>query len=605
MAAKQASEQVTAWLQSLRLRALADYRERNTLMWGLRRQRFLRGRVNPPLAYQDYLGPGVRVPITYRLIQTVVGAVAGENRPRFHVSGPDSEVNERAARWLRLVIQYIEQRHQPALYWRYWASLAGDGMAVLKTARRPWTGYPIRRPDQAAEDYIAEVERFFRSEAEPPFITRVVDPMTFYPPRSEWGVGQIAIEHGVRPYRSVLAALRLRPLPTGRLAPLAADEPLPLEMQGLSPGNESTVEVTEVWTSDACLVLVGADNAFVFDNELGRLPYLWTFATAEAFDDPLLQAVGPAFPLIYLEPWINQKLSELVGFSNLQTTPTPFVVHKDARGGGGEPEIVDFQAGRLHNFAGDVQVGTWDMGRPTEAIQVLATMIQLAKEFTISPVPAFAGTRTAGTVLAAAQERILSILRPMVDQAQATWGELARLYLHIVRHVIGAPVYVSGLTFDERGRDRKARLVEARLSPRDVERITNVAAEIDFKTVTDRIAWHTHNVMMAQSGLWSRRRAMLESDVEDPEREMHDIILEQLLQHPLVLTYILNGGVAGTPLEAVASLLQGQGLDLSALQGAAQPPAGEETARPTTGRVTGEVRAPGGVRRARAPKGRL
>lgn len=597
------SPRVTEWLSRLRLRALSDYQERNTLMWGMRRMRFLRSRVNPPLPYQDYLGAGVKVPISYRLIQTVVGAVAGENRPIFHVSGPDREVNERVARWLRLVLQNMEQRVQPALYWRFWASLAGDGMAVLKTVRRPWLRYPVRRPDQSDEDYIAEVERFFRSEADLPFRTRVVDPMTFFPPRTEWGLGEVAIEYGLRPAPAVYQALRVREAANGQLVPLSPGEPAPPEMSSLaSSTGDSVIPVTEVWTSDTLFVLVRDSQAFAFPNEIGRIPYVYAFASAEAFADPLLQAVGAAFPLIYLEPWVNQKLSELVGFSNLQTTPTPYVVHRDVRPDGATPDVVDFQAGRLHNFAGNVEVGSWDIGRPAEAIQVLATMIQLAKEFTISPVPPFAGTRTPGTAMAAAQERILSILRPMVDQAEAAWGELARLYLHLVANVIQAPVYVSGLSFAEKSRERRAKVTEVRLTPSEAAKVSNVLAEIDFKTITDRIAWHTHNVMMAQAGLWSRRRAMAESDVDDPEREMEDIMLERLLHHPLVQMYVLQGGTAGTPLEAVASLLAQQGLDLSAVQG---QPTGEATPRSAPGRVSGEARAPGGTRRARAPKGRL
>lgn len=586
------------------MRVQSDYNQRNQLMLGLRRQRMMRARVAPPQVYQRFLGQGVKLPISNRLIQTVVGAVAGEERPTYHVSSPDPEISARTERWLKLVTQRQESFGQPGLYWRFWDSLAGDGMVVMKTSRRPWLDYPQRMEGEEASSYNAKVKDYFQKVPPLPFRTRVLDPMTFYPPRSEWG-RDYYIEYGLRPSTKVMLALNLRPDAKGGFRAATPDEPVPQEMSGLSSSASPYIPVTEIWDGKGDKLLVDvAGQIWEYENELGVPPYVYTFATAVAFSDPTFQAASVAFPLMYLEPWINQILSTLVGYSQLQATPTPYVIPKGGTPGGGETKITDFKPGMMHEFTSEVNVGIFDMGNPAASLTVLNTLVQLAERFTISPVPTFAGSRTAATALAQATERVMSILTPLVDQAQVAWADQAKMWVTLVRDVIKAPVVVSGLTFEEKSaRGRKA---DTALSPRDVQKIGDILTEIRFRTATDKIAWHTHNVMMQQSGLWSKRHARLESDVVDPDAEEKQKFIETLLESPAIQLLVQQRGMQDQP--PLQTLIQMLGEQLGAGPGAGPPVegAGEEPSGLPPGATAGVPRAPGGERGgAPAPKGRM
>lgn len=587
----------SAWVRQVVSRARSDYNERNDLMLGIRRQRFLRAKVRPPQPYQAFLGDGVKVPISQRLVQTVIGAVAGEERPRWHVISPDPELSTRVENWLRLSEKAQERFTQPGLYWRFWDSLAGDGTAVLKTSRRPWGEYPRRAHGEDAAVFTSRVKEFFDRIPPLPWRTRVVDPMTFFPPRSEWGT-PICIEQGLRPAAKVMQALGLRPNMTGGLRPVGeADEPVPEKMGALQSSMAPYIPVTEVWVGDDDLFVDVSGQVWHFDNDLGRLPYIWAFASAVAFTDPTLQGQSVAFPLIYLEPWVNHVLSTLVGFSQLQSTPTPYTTQQ---GGpvGTETKITDFKAGQFHEFGPGVTPGTWDMGQPTTSVEVLNAMTALAERFTISPVPAFAGTRTAGTVMAQVAERILSILRPLVDQAQVAWSNQGKMWVELVRDIVKSPVIVSGLTFEESKGRRKA--AQTAILPSEINRISDVVAEIRFRTTTDRISWDTHNVMMQQSGVWSMKRARLESDVDDPDAEERQRTIELLMQSPAVIAFIQQRGLEDQPpLAALQQFIASAGGEAAGGNGA------EGGVGLPPGATTGVPRAPGGTRQATAPKGRL
>lgn len=602
MPAKLADANTTRAVVAYVQRARADYYERNTLMLGIRRQRFLRARVSPPQSYARFLGQGAKIPIAYRLIQTVIGAVAGEERPHWHATSPDPELSGRTEKWCKLSVQTQETVSQRALYWKFWDSLAGDGFAVLKTQRNPWTNFPLREDGEGDSAYNDKVKAFYMAKPPVPFQTRVLDPMTFYPPRSEWGTPAV-IEDGMRPADQVMHAMGLRPSPTGRLRVADASEPVPRLMTALGDGSRPYYEVTEVWTPNNLFVVLQG-QVWEYENTEGEIPYQWASGSAIAFSDPTLQAMSAAFPLIYLEPWINQTLSTLVGFAQLQATPTPTTTQEGGSPGvSTEPVITDFQPGMLHQFGAGVKAGVWDMGKPAESVAILNTLVQLAERFTISPVPAFAGSRTAGTALAQIAERVMSILRPMVDQAQVTWGEQGKFWLRICKDRVKAPVFLSGFIFEERkGRGKAA---DTALTPRDIARLGDLHAEIRFRTTTDRIAWDTHNVMMNQSGLWSKKRSRLESDVEDPEDEEQQVNVEALLANPAIQLYIMQAGMRDQPpLQALIEII-GQ-----MQQGAGGPPGGPaeggEASGLPAGATAGVPRAAGGERlQAPAPKGRM
>lgn len=599
--AERVTGKVKSWVDAKLQELRSEAAERNALILGLRRQRFLRLKPRPPEAYQDYLGKGVRVPVSFRLGETVVGAVAGgQENISFITTSPDPVLAQRATIWTNLQIPTQERWSQAGLYFRYWDSLINDGMAALKTQRRPWTDFPKREDQESDEDYNARVERFLRSRPPIPYRTRVVDAATFFPSHSEWGKAYCA-EMGLRPTEDTLQTLGLRPTRTGFtiLDPTAQpDEPTPLDMPGLRMGPR--IQVDELWTEEHLYVRIHG-SVFHYENEFGRIPYEWTSGATIGFSDPTLQALSVHYPIQYLEPWINQFLSTLIAQAGLTSTPTPVITHQASgtAAGLGEVQISDFEAGRLHDMPPGSDLDWKNAPLDAGSITLMNTMVDLAQRFTLSPIPEFAGTRTPGVVMSAVAERVMSVLTPKIAMAKTTWSEQQKFYYRLVRDIIAAPVTVSGMVFDEAKRSRAAETV---LTPKDVPKLSDVLTEIRFQTVQDKIAWNTHAVMMVQSGMWHLEHGMRETGVRDTGFERQQVLLDQLRSSEPIQQYLMQRAISGQPpLEALQDLANasaqqadiGPGNALQQLLGSG----GETPTTPTGpggGRLPGQARAPGG-----------
>ncbi|MEM3169964.1 MAG: hypothetical protein QW838_04250 [Candidatus Nitrosotenuis sp.] len=573
-------------------RVHADYQQYRELIVGARRQRFLRLKPRPLEAYQEFIGDGVRVPISFRLVETAIGTVAGQP-PRFQVVSPDQELARRAAKWIGFVMQAQGRFSQKGFYWKFWDSLLGDGVAYFKTIRTPWTDAPLRAEGETDAQFLERFKETLRTRRFLPFRTRVVDPATVFPPRHEWGGGPY-LESGLRSTQQTLHALGLRPVGErlDRFVVVSPNDPAPINMSTLA--RFPTVYVDELWTNESLLVRI-AGQVWEYENELGRVPYIMTPGSALAFSDPTLAALPVSFPLFYLEPWVNQFLSTLVGKGTLASASTPVISRELAPGtaaSAGETTKTDFQAGKLHDLPPGARMDVIELGLDQGSVNLLNVMIQLAERFTLSPVPQFAGTRTPGVVISAVAERVAAVLTPRLEQARESLADLAKLWLELARDLVRLPVVVSGFTMDERsGRSRAS---EVALAPREINKISDVLVELKFQTIQDRIAWDMHNIAMKQAGLWSEERAMRESGVDDPEGEQRDLFIERLLQHPAIQLYVAQKGMEGqAPLQALSELLAqapGGAPDLAGL-------ASEEAGRAQGGRVPGEPRLPGGTRR--------
>ncbi len=583
------------WVDRIVQERKSLYDERNKLIYGLRKQRMMRLKPKPTEAYQQYLGQGVRVPVSFRLIETVIGAIAGGPRPTHHVLSDNPELARRASRWLELLTKQNEMQTQRGYYWRLWDSYIGDGLVFIKTTRHPWTEFPEHQEGDPLEGYRRRVEAFLRTRPPLPLRSRIVDAATVYPPVHEWAEA-VVVESGLRPTDPTLRQLGLRV--TGRGNIVEADESAPISplMPGLRMAPQ--IEVDEVWTEKELYVRAGG-NVWVYPNEFGMLPYTWASGSAVAWSDPTLQAMSVVYPLMYLEPWIAQFLSQLVAAAATALTPTP-IGEQEARGsvsGQGQPVVSDWQGGKYHQFPPGVKF-RWDAPPiDNQAVNVLNAMTQIAERYTLSPVPSFAGTRTPGTVMAQVAERVTSILKPRVDMASALLAEQDTMYLKLLQKVIRVPVRVSGLVFEERS--GRSRLAETALRPGEVARLGDVNVEIQFKTMQDQIAWNTMSVMMQQSGVWSMERTRRETGVRDPQAEGDTIGFERVMESQPIQMYLAMKAMEGQPpLEALQELQSAaEGAVQSPLEGMGSggPEAGNGS-RPTGGRLTGEPRLPGGER---------
>ena len=560
------------------------YYTRDKLLHGLRRQRFLRTKNKTARAYQRYVGQGIHCALGYRLVQTVVGAIA-KAPPKWHVIAPDDEVASRVQRWIPLAFQNIERITKQRLFWRGLSRLAGDGILVAKFSRRAWSDFPLQQLGETDGDYNDRVRLWLRTSATVPFRIRLVDGLTFYPPTGEWDA-DFTVESSKRASAPTLRELRLAPTTkTGGLSNLAffpADRPYPeLELPNL-PDN---IQVDELWTPQECFIRV-AGKVVVIPNEYGEIPYEWCYGE-EGTDDPSLEGVSVMFPIMYLEPWIDQVLSVLAAWSST-VQPTP--VTTTALGPGVNPNVEtaveDFKLGKHYTLKPGQALG-W-MGAPDvgPAVAFLQQLTNLADRAGMAPTPPWIGTRTPGTALSAAQEAVFAKLKPLEDNFSVFMSESAKRLIRWVDKVIGRPVYVSGLEMtSDQTKKQKSQVV---LYPEDSGKISDVVCEITHAGVQDIIAMGNFGAFMVREGLWSPRRAMLVSGVEDPKKEREDLAEDMAFRHPAVQAYLAQKATEGEPV--LEEALAGEAAPLGVTPGPMP-----------RGRVKGVPRQPGGFRGA--PRG--
>lgn len=619
---EQLSAEVKNYVTQLVDQRKSDYTTRNNLIVGLRRQRYMRSRLRLPKSYQSLVGNNApRAPLVYRLVQTAVGAIA-KVPPEFRVIPRSPEYQkdaDDAQIWAKLMLDALSRSSHRPIFWKTLDSMVGDGGAAVKILRTPWQDFPAKKDEEDATKYADRVNGFFKTRPKQPFVARVVDWSTFLPPTTEWGDGEI-VEYGKRPTRSTLKSLRIVS-GTGGLQRIAdgavyPDDQIPV----LGP----TMEVAEVWNDEACFIVIEGGEVFKFDNIYGKPPYIWSHGLTTSSYDPALEGVSVAFGLQYLQPWIDTLLSVISAWSILGGTPIMWT-SQDALPNlpaGQEMAVKDIPFGKWVDFGVGGKGGYMEPPGVGAAItEAVNMMVQMADRVSISPVASgFIGTRTPGLALSAAMEAATANLTPIIDNAQNLFAGIVKFLFHCVENVVGGPVYVNGLMFEEsESKKRRSRLGEATLKPSDVSKFQDVLCELEAQTLQDEIASGTHAVFMNRNGLWTRDRSMRYSGVKEPDKEEQGLIKDMVMQSPPVQQYLAMAAVANQPpLLAIMqqALMAGQEGGAEAEPGREEAPVEGEgmgmqniggPAPRGGGRPSGSPKQPGGSGRAGRgqPRGRM
>lgn len=542
---KSSSEKVANWVNRAVQDRRSAYATRDLLIHGLRRQRFLRQRNKPARAYQRYVGKGMHSAVGYRLVQTVTGAIARE-LPRWRAISSDDELVGRVQRWIPLTLDAMARASGGGpFFWRFIDRVVGDGIAPIKVVRRPWADMPLKEEGEADADYNARMDAWLEQYPPVPFRARLVDGLTFYPPLEEWRA-DFTLETGVRPTQPTLRELRLIPAAKGQgLLYVPPTQSYPHWEPTAMP---ATLQVDEVWTPDVCFIRV-AGKCYELENEYGEIPYKWCRGELGASDDPGLSSLSVLFPLQYIEPWLDQCLTILAAWTQF-AQPTPATWYDVAPAAGLTPTatiaVTDFEVGRQHNLGPGGHMGFIEPPEIRTVVDFANLLLILADRAGMAPVPPWVGTRTAGTTLSTAQEAINAKLRPIISNIETCYSELAKMLIRWVADVIKAPVRVSGFVFESLEDQRTTKDTQT-LRPADVPLIADVQCSVNFRGIQDEIAMGTHAAFMAREELWSRRRAMIKSGVEDPAQEDDQIAEERAMRSPAVQEYLARQAIAGQP----------------------------------------------------------
>ncbi len=601
------------WLLTEDTRRRMHYRKTMELRHALRQIRFGRNAINLPPLIREVVPQQMlpRMNMAFVMGETVQGAMASK-RPRVVVNPRNAGDQESAAKrqaWLAVKDQTMERQARRPIFWKLVDNMVNDGWGIKKTMWQPWWEFPDREPDQEDVVYNREVAKFLEERAPWPIAQRTVDPLTFFPRVGEYGGGDV-IESGLRPVASTLSALGLKLNQSGKLISIPRETSFP--QWEVPTGTSPTLRIGEFWNEEIMGLIVAGD-VFLFENEQGRIPYTWRPGYTTGLYDPSLEGLSAIYPTLTLQPWIDFYFGVMTGWAALSAI-WPTYIERDV--GGSNPTTEAAAAPIEFGKVVDLPAGTHVRPGVAPAVgnelkEMISFLLGTSDRFTPPILQGLAPGRIAGVAASALREAALGRISSLIDNCAELLAEEDSLCLYLVDKVIGAPVYAEGFEFEE-ATGKAVAGTRIGISPRDIQGRYTSLRRMDTDSIQDQIARGTHAVFMKQGRVWSGRRSMRFSGVDDVQAERLEQ-LEEFLLETLGPQYALQEAAKEQP--TLAELLN------DFLQGNEQaPPAGEGGGEPRNGtgprniggpaprgggRPTGSPKQPGGTRAVTQPRGRM
>jgi hypothetical protein len=552
------------WVDSIIKDGREVYSETFDLIHHLRRVRAMRIKARTPRSFSRIMGKGIRAPMSYSLIQTIVGLVA-KNRPKFTRlprTPREKESAQRLANTAGPTLDALEASARKPLYYLFADQLAGDGRGAIKMRVLPWEGYPIREEGMKDPQYNKIVDDWLASTSSQPIRATLADPLNVMPAREEWDLPYL-IEQGHRSTKLTMQRLGIQFDATGKIRELPAGKPVSeLEIpRGLGP----TIPVEEVWTDDAVYIRVAQSSGyFKRENTLGFIPYVTRFGEMTSIPDPSLEGVSSIFPFLGLEPWLNTMLSVMAAWSVLGSTPILWTARDPRVANAAAAEkigVSDIPLGRRVDLGLGGQIGFVQpptVGR--EVIEYTQLLLSFYDKAGMTPLArGVLGNRTPGLALSAALEAATDKLKPLIGNLESGVAELIQKVWMITNDTIQQPIWVTGegLVKGRFGVGRSKKRARFQIDPKDIDGYYDLKAEVKLSNLQDVVTQGMHAAFMKQHGLWSDERARRFSGVDDPFEERVEGMRDAFRNHPVVMEYLLRGAINEEPqLKAIADELE-------------------------------------------------
>lgn len=597
------------------------YMESERKIHHLRKLRFMKLKTTAPKPFQRVVGGGIRSPLSYRLVQTVVGMIC-KDRPSFKRI-PLNRNNREAAARLQMsadpMLQDLERIARRPLMYQMVDAMVADGRSVVKCYRDKWNGFPEPDDNEDVRAYNKRVAEFVTMGATHPLRMRQVDALNFKVPLTDYDPPYV-MEIGRKPLLGVMKAYGLKFGESGNNSLVPLEDSTSFHYLELPSGMASTVDVAEVWLDDEMFVEIGGE-VYKCENDLGFKPYVWAAGETSSHPDPSLNSLSILYPFAGIEPWLNTMLTVLASWGVIGGTPILYTSRKVPPGGGAVPDVTpqlsEIPLGKRIDLGVGGEIGFVQpppVGREVlEFIQFLVDFLDRAG----LPQLAYGsiGTRTPGTAFQGALEQAIAKVNPITNAAQDMIAEVVKMQWRIVEN-LGQPLYMTGVGIHPGliG-SRKKQLSRYVVDPRDIGGYYDLHAKIKVGNTQDVIARGMHAAFMRDKKLWSRERAMEYADVDDPFGEFKDIMGNTLEESPMFTQIMLQEALKSEPeMMQRATELQDQGIDVMGMLGMASgaspegnpPPApqggggaippGGAPAPKRGGKVSGSPKNPGGNR---------
>lgn len=622
-------QDMTPYEQSLVQRTILNqrriYDETVTVTKQIRKVRALRIQTRTPKTFQKLVGWGVRNPLPWALVQTINGMIA-KGVPQFDriPLNPDDPMERDMAAKLAAsawpLIQTYGHMHKKDYFYLGCDQLTGDGIGIFKFRRQYLNGYPTApagEPDGSAQwgEYNAAVRDYLADPRSPnPFAITQIDSATFWPDRQE--EPEYVVEYGYKPIGPTLLGLGLKN-EGGKFVKMSEEEQansvlnrndIPRgamfseRMQPSGMGNNMVM--SEVWTDDYCYVQMG-QQYFKYENEFGKIPYVWRFGMSTSIPDPALERVSTVFPFFALDPYINTVLTGLLAWGIMASMPVAVITQAPTNSNMGDSTQanVDIPLGQMIRLAPGQN---FDFKVPpamgTEAVNVLNMMLSFYDRAGVTSMArGNIGTRTPGSSFTAALEAAGDMVGPIQDSLAGLMTDIVKFTWQASTN-LNVPLNITGQSLAATGvKGERARI---QVTPQMINKYYDLSCELQAFSDQEKMARGQYAALMIDKKLWSWERGAKYAGVQNPEAERKMIALDTVYNSPEYQQLMIQGSLAEDPMMAQAMIMvqaqqaaaMGGGLPTD---GAAPPPAegGGDQHRPGM-----EAPMSGGGRAAAAPR---
>lgn len=268
-----------------------------------------------------------------------------------------------------------------------------------------------------------------------------------------------------------------------------------------------------------------------WEHNCGQAPMFRAYGADEADRTPGYESHGLIEPAMKIAEQVIYFATIMATSAALYGYKTPFVENAQygltRNAGGTAPATREIKLGEINllhlneKIVFPLQEGS--MG--SEFLQYMDFLNGQLGESTLSNFGSALGSDMAGYAIAQIRSMQMSSLAPVYRNAERQWCQISYFIRYLVKKGYVPPLYMYGAV-EEDGEGQQFRPIKE-YKKSDVTEYP-ISATIDEGIPQDEIAERKSALEMNQGGVWSLRRAMEKTGVEDPQLEVEEIRLDAL-----------------------------------------------------------------------------
>ena len=411
---------------------------------------------------------------------------------------------------------------------RYKSNMATAGIPLSITDHDPATVFPLIADDDSLAAVITETEHM---------ASQIHLGMGYKPIRGEdkqitgWSKGKFTLGVPLAPDHGYSS-----------LSPEIVDTTHDRgQTENSKPENE--LPVKKVVYVDPWVYQCYLDGILVeeWEHDYGYVPFFKAYSMDSSDRESGWESQGLIEPALKVAKQVVFFAAIMANSAAINGYPTPFLKnpqHGAARFGN-EPTVRKVSMGELNFLQSQEEIefpfSEANMGK--DFMTYLEYLSGQVEESTLSNFGKALGSDIAGYAIAQIRSMQLSVLAPTYRNTERQWRNISYFIRHMVKEGHVPPLALRGAVEEDEDGQKYQALVE--YGPKDTTEYA-ITCHIREGIQQDEIAERKSAIEMRQAGVWSWRRAMEKTGVEDPEAEKAEIDMDRVLSSPAADEVVLR-----------------------------------------------------------------